>query len=292
VSVSGDVAAIGASYDTPSGYGSGSVWIFERNGSGQWTNRQRLTGTEHSSFGYAVSLSGDQLLVVANGHDSPDDSFANLYHRGEGGDWTFVTTILSAEIGDGDLRFDRGLIGDEAILLRGYGGGGWSGARILEDGSIGEFVTLSSASWPGVGASMGSDFVVVGSKVYDLPDEGGFVDTGVLAIEDPTPNDPGDYFSTSGTVPGIFADGSIAMGALYSWSENEWSTCTTGSISVFARSCVGDIDQDSIVGVMDLLELLSHWGDSGDTMADIDGSGIVDSGDLELFIENWGLCGE
>ena len=54
-------------------------------------------------------------------------------------------------------------------------------------------------------------------------------------------------------------------------------------------SCVGDITNDGVVDVDDILMILGTWG-SNYQPADIDGSGIVDVGDLLIALDGWGNC--
>jgi hypothetical protein len=53
-------------------------------------------------------------------------------------------------------------------------------------------------------------------------------------------------------------------------------------------ACVGDINEDGIVGVGDVLTVIDQWGTNGS--ADINGDGIVDVSDILLLVGNWGAC--
>jgi hypothetical protein len=53
--------------------------------------------------------------------------------------------------------------------------------------------------------------------------------------------------------------------------------------------CVGDINGDLEVNVVDLLAVVDHWGESS-ILYDVDDSGVVDSADILLIISNWGNC--
>ena len=50
--------------------------------------------------------------------------------------------------------------------------------------------------------------------------------------------------------------------------------------------CTSDINGDGVVDVLDLLEVVSHWGDMGGP-ADVNGDGIVDVLDMLAVISNW-----
>jgi len=49
---------------------------------------------------------------------------------------------------------------------------------------------------------------------------------------------------------------------------------------------IGDTNGDGVVDVLDLLEVINHWGDLGGP-ADVNGDGIVDVLDLLVVINNW-----
>ena len=57
-------------------------------------------------------------------------------------------------------------------------------------------------------------------------------------------------------------------------------------------SCVGDINLDGTVDVLDLLQVIGNWGPCTSCPADIDGNGVVDVIDLLEVIANWGPCPE
>jgi len=77
VSVSGNTAVVGAPSDDDAGTDSGSAYVFVRTGS-VWTQQQKLTASDAAArdyFGIAVSVSGDTVLVGADGDD--DHGFAS-----------------------------------------------------------------------------------------------------------------------------------------------------------------------------------------------------------------------
>lgn len=53
-------------------------------------------------------------------------------------------------------------------------------------------------------------------------------------------------------------------------------------------ACPEDLDGDGLVGVGDLLTLLTAW---GGPEADLDGDGITGVGDLLTVLSAWGVCG-
>ena len=54
--------------------------------------------------------------------------------------------------------------------------------------------------------------------------------------------------------------------------------------------CAADVNDDGEVGVDDLLQVISEWGDTGDVPGDIDGNGEVGVNDLLELLAAWGPC--
>lgn len=61
-------------------------------------------------------------------------------------------------------------------------------------------------------------------------------------------------------------------------------------VIVCGDTCLGDINNDGVVNISDLLAIIGAWG-SDDPVADLDGNGVVAVGDLLIAIGNWGNCG-
>ncbi|MHC4108722.1 MAG: dockerin type I domain-containing protein [Planctomycetota bacterium] len=68
---------------------------------------------------------------------------------------------------------------------------------------------------------------------------------------------------------------------------DEWSVRLT-------VRCIGDIDQDGDVDVVDFLALLGAWGpcppEPAECPADLNGDGTVNVVDFMILLGNWGLC--
>ncbi len=107
VSLSGNIAVIGAFLDGDNGAESGSVYIFERTGS-VWTKSSKLTASDGSSsdqFGRSVSASQGRLLIgapFAGDFDAPQ-GVAYIFER-NGSNWV-QTARLFADDGSGNDRF-------------------------------------------------------------------------------------------------------------------------------------------------------------------------------------------
>ena len=81
VSVSGDIAVVGATGDDDGGNESGSAYVFIRSG-GVWTQRQKLTAADAAAedeFGSSVSVWGHTAVVGAPANDDPESDSGSAY---------------------------------------------------------------------------------------------------------------------------------------------------------------------------------------------------------------------
>ena len=82
VAISGDTAAIGAAWnDNNSMIDSGSAYIFVRSGT-TWSQQQKLTASDAAAgdfFGGEVSISGDTIVVTADGNTNNNTYFGSAY---------------------------------------------------------------------------------------------------------------------------------------------------------------------------------------------------------------------
>lgn len=96
VSVVGNIAAIGASGDEPSGFLSGSAHIYRRV-SGQWQYQAYLSasdGAPSDYFGNAVCVDVNRILVGAYGHDVGGSGAGAVYvFEPSGGSWPQVQKL-------------------------------------------------------------------------------------------------------------------------------------------------------------------------------------------------------
>ena len=110
VAISGDTAVFGAPGNESE---KGAVYIFGRDQGGQdgWGQVKKLTlldGSTGDDFGQSLSMSGDTLLVGADGYDGPGLDFgaAFVFERNAGGpdNWG-QTAMLSADDGEEEDHF-------------------------------------------------------------------------------------------------------------------------------------------------------------------------------------------
>ena len=89
VSVSGNIAIVGAPWDDDKGKSSGSAYIFEKDDStGVWNEKTKLTASDEdtfTNFGWGVSFSGN-VAIVGKPYDEDkgyDSGSAYIFERDE-----------------------------------------------------------------------------------------------------------------------------------------------------------------------------------------------------------------
>ena len=120
VSTSGDYSIIGAVGDDDNGQGSGSAYIFKREGT-NWIEMQKLTasdGAAEDRFGYSVSIFGDYAIVGAPYNDDYGQWTGSAYiFRREGANWIEVQKLLASD-GNGfdNFGWSVSISGDYALI--------------------------------------------------------------------------------------------------------------------------------------------------------------------------------
>jgi len=177
VSISGDYAIVGAYWDDDKGNGSGSAYIFKRDGT-NWSEQQKLTasdGAGNDNFGYSVSISGDYAIVGAWGDDDKGNGSGSGYiFKRDGTNWSEQQKLTASDGAASDLfGISVSTSGDYAIV--GACGdndlGSLSGSAYIfkYDGTIWsqqEKITASDGAagdWFGYSVSMSGYYAIVGA---------------------------------------------------------------------------------------------------------------------------------
>ena len=116
VALDGDRIAVAAS--TYLARAPGSVYLFERDASGTWTQVNRLGGID--DFFISVDLSGERLLVGETVAGDDDEGAASLYHRGPSGRWAQAATLRSATPYESGAFGSAVSLGGRRALVTGY----------------------------------------------------------------------------------------------------------------------------------------------------------------------------
>ena len=123
VSVSGDMAVVGADGDDDNGMDSGSAYIFVRSGS-IWSEQAKLTASDGAAddrFGSSVSVSGDTAAVGALGDD--DNGFSS------GSACIFDLAFITVSLRPGAVEGDGTLVGQGTVSIPGT----WMTADLVID---------------------------------------------------------------------------------------------------------------------------------------------------------------
>jgi hypothetical protein len=177
VSLSGDTVVVGA-YTKNSA--AGAAYVFDRNqgGTNNWGQVQELAASDaaaHDQFGYSVSISGDTVVVGANGKNS-NTGAAYVFDRNQGGtnNWGWVKELAASDAAAGDdLGWSVSISGD-TVVVGAPGKNSLTGAAYVFDRNQGgtnnwgqlEKLTASDAAANdifGTSVSLSGDTVVVGA---------------------------------------------------------------------------------------------------------------------------------
>jgi hypothetical protein len=150
VSISSDTVVAGAYGDDDAGDQSGSVYLFEKPGTG-WADMNetaKLTasdGTEGDSFGYSASVSGATVVVGAHGDDPGGDFAGSAYlFTAPGAGWADMTETAKITASDGAEQDYFGW------SVANSGGEVIAGARLDDDmgaGSGSAYLFFRPTSW-------------------------------------------------------------------------------------------------------------------------------------------------
>ncbi|HUW56000.1 MAG TPA: PEP-CTERM sorting domain-containing protein, partial [Planctomycetota bacterium] len=120
VSVSGMTALVAANMDDDCGSGSGSVYVFENNGTA-WVQVAKLLpsdGEAYDAFGVSVAVSGTTAVVGAYGDDDCGSNSGSAYvFEDNGTAWVQVAKLLPSDIAAGDaFGFSVSVSGTTAVV--------------------------------------------------------------------------------------------------------------------------------------------------------------------------------
>lgn len=195
VSLSGDVALIGANYDDDNGAFSGSAYLFRFDGN-SWVEEAKLIasdGAAFDEFGSAVALSGNKALVGAYG-DSGITGSAYVF-RMEGTHWVEEAKLTAAGGVTGDFFGTSVALHDEVALIGAFGVddvGSDSGAAYVFRRDLGNWTEVqkltaidgAAANWFGYSVALNGSAAAVGAR-FDS-DNGLFSGSAYMFIFDQT----------------------------------------------------------------------------------------------------------
>lgn len=187
--LSGDRLVVGARYNADFGYGTGSAYVFEFDGT-SWVETAKLMTADAGQgdfIGGAVAIDGDRVLVSAHGHDysgASNSGAAYVFELGDSG-WSEVAKLVADDFEAGDRFGERlALSGDRAVLgaIGENGDGNKLGAAyVFERGDDDQWFQAAKLTAPdgvdfdrfGNDVSIDGDTVVVGGSLTGELFEGG-----------------------------------------------------------------------------------------------------------------------
>jgi hypothetical protein len=318
VSVSGDVAFVGAFLDDDNGQSSGSVYVYRWNGS-SWVEEQKLLASDGAAadrFGNSVSVSGDVAVVGAQGDDDNGLNAGSAYvYRFNGSAWVEEQKLLASDGAildvfgihvsvSGDVAVVAAVLdddnGDDSGSAYAYR---WNGSSWVEEQKL---LPSDGAAGDNFGnsVSVSGNVAVVGAR---LDDDNG-VDSGSAYayrwngsswVEEqklvPSDGAAGDNFGNAVSVSGDVA----FVGA----SQDDDNGSNSGSAYVFdlAPACIrdpewvcdGDVDGDGQVNPVDSGLVQSAFGSTNDQDLcnyDLDCDGQINPVDSGIVQSLFGTC--
>ncbi|MBT7595334.1 MAG: hypothetical protein HN559_10525 [Gemmatimonadetes bacterium] len=299
IAIDGETAIIGA-------WGvdgvTGSAYVFTRDGSGTWSQAQKLTASDGAAgdyFGWSVALDGDTAVIGAWGTHSETGS-AVIFTRDGSDAWSQAQELTASDAAQGSavgvsvaIDGTTAMIGapgasdnaGTAYLFTRDAGNTWSEAWAFTapDGANNDYFGGTVAIDGDTGLISEPGFNGEAGSVHVLErDAGGIWNLGQeLTAPDQSQN---ANFGFS-----IAIDGDTVM--IGANEANDY----VGNAYAFSRDasmpCLGDEDGDGSVDVLGLLAVISAWGEcDGDCPSDFDANGIVDVIDLLIVFDAWGDC--
>lgn len=194
VAVSGNRAVIGSPLDNHNNKTSGSAYVFEMNGS-TWTQVAKLVPSDATNgdvFGTSVAISGDRLVIGAEGDDDAGASSGSAYvfERQTNGTWLQVAKLVASDAAIYDeFGSSVALEGTRAVVgAKGEddGGSGAGAAYVFERQGNGSWMQTAKlvSSNPSVGDQLGRSLALSGDRIVvgaHLDDDGG-IDAGAAYV--------------------------------------------------------------------------------------------------------------
>jgi hypothetical protein len=294
VGIHGNIAIVGASYDSNVANHSGSAYLFDVATGQQLAKLTADDAAAEDMFGSSVSIRGDIAIVGAQGDDGHTGS-AYLFdlityeqlskltaYDGATGDQFGVSVSICGDIA---------LVGADGVLGNPLGPGAAYLFDVSDPANPVAIQPKFRASDGNLGDGFGSrvsvsgDIAAIGARYADNSTGSAYlfdVTTGEqlqkLTAGDGQANDEFGFVAIDGSV--------LVVGAPYEDAHGNLA----GAVYVFTRDpCPADFNGDGVVNASDLLILLGWWGTAGPD-GDVDGDGDVETSDLLALLAAWGEC--
>ncbi len=259
VSVSGDVALIGAPSHDGNATDSGAAYVFRYNGT-TWVQEQKLLALDAAAsdgFGRSVSASGDAAVIGSNGDDDNGTNSGSAYiFRHNGSTWAQEQKLLADDGAALDEFGNSVSVSDDVAVVGAYR----TDHNGTNSGSAYVF-RYDGTTWAHVHEVLASDAAA------------------------------SDAFATSVSVAGDVAVVSARLDDDKDNGPDSGSAYVYGGLAgLGCNRCPWDLDGDGAVGIVDFLDLLAEWGTDPGGPPDFDGDGNVGITDFLDLLGNWGEC--
>ncbi len=254
VSLSGNVAIVGASTDPfgPANFGSAYIFRFDGNG---WPQEAKLTASDAAAgdeYGWAVAIDSNVAVVGARHNADAGTSTGSAYvYRFNGANWPEEQKLLPADAAAGDTFGTSVAVSGNVAVVSATG----ADDSATDSGSA-YVLEFDGSTWVEKGKLLGSNI------------------------------GPFENFGLSVSTDGIKA----IIGAM----SAEGAVSGSGSAYVFDGlpdvCCPWDLSGNMSVDVPDLLGLLAVWGTDPSGPPDFDGDANVAVPDLLALLAHWGPC--
>jgi len=282
VSISDDRAVIGANLFTSAGSNSGSAYIFERDATGTWIEKQKLVALDNEAnneFGRSVSISGDTVIIGAYGDDSAatDSGSAYIFERDATGTWIEKQKLVALDGDVGDFFGNSVSIDNDRAVVgasRDDDNGSESGsAYIFERDATGTWIEKQKLLLTAVGgfafghsSSISGNSVIISNRgntafIFERDATGTWIEKQTLVPSDAVGVDGfGQSVSMSGNkaVVGAYLDDDNGnfSGSAYiferdatgTWIEKEKFLASDGAINDFFGVSVSISNDRAVVG--------------------------------------------
>jgi FG-GAP repeat protein len=233
VAISGETVVVGAqSDDGAAGANQGSAYVFVRS-AGVWSLQQKLEASDaaaNDAFGWSVGISGETVVVGAQGDDGNQGS-AYVFVRG-GGVWTQQQKLAASDGGANDVFGSSVGISGETVVISALGDDGAAG----EDQGSAYVFTRSAGVWSQQQKLEASDAAAFDNFGESVGISGETVVVGAFADDGAAGQDQGSayVFTRSGGV----------------WSQQQKLEASDASASDLFGSSVAITGETVVVGAM------------------------------------------
>ena len=307
VAISGNIAIIGATLHADNGVNSGAAYLFNATTGEQLDKLLASDGSEHAQFGTSVVITSNLAIVGARFGNSNGSGSAYIFDISDPTKSFELAELLPSDgLGGDHFGASIAISGDLVIVGASHDTNAWAqtGSAYLFDISnpskpsqVSKIIASDGfvQDYLGESVALSGNTAILGAYGEgvnnDAPGSAYFFDVTnpSLPVEvDKIISEDGEHEDEFGFSVAISGD-TIIVGA----HEDDDNGVETGAVYLFGTKgdpgdCPWDIDGSEIVDTGDLLALFAQWGTAGP--ADFDGSGAVDTADLLILFANWGPC--